>query len=69
MNLQNFRSDSQSDGEGQTWRFRGQGSYVRVRRSDTSFMQGIRSQYVGFRMSTIQYNSLVFLIGNTTVSC
>jgi len=50
------------------WRFRGQGSYVRIRRTDTLFGKNPKADYLGFKFSTLQDNSLIFLVGNSTVS-
>lgn len=54
----------------QIWRFRGLGSYIRIRREDTPFLttQEAPAHYVGFTMDTLQANSLLFLVGENTVS-
>nr|CAB3263372.1 laminin subunit alpha-5 [Phallusia mammillata] len=52
----------------QIWRFRGLGSYIRIAREDTPFLttQQAPAHFVGFTMETLQDNSLLFLVGQST---
>jgi len=52
----------------QVLRFRGIDSYIRAGRSDTKFFtsNSRSTDYIGFQVDTLQANSLLFLLGNTT---
>nr|XP_026696566.1 laminin subunit alpha-5 isoform X4 [Ciona intestinalis] len=54
-------------GSNQVWRFSGYGSYVRIARSDISFLNNNAGvHFIGFKFETLQDNSLLFLVGQTT---
>nr|ABY40628.1 alpha 3,4,5-laminin [Ciona savignyi] len=55
-------------GSNQVWRFSGFGSYVRIARSDINFLNNNAGSvhFIGFKFETLQDNSLLFLVGQTT---
>ncbi|XP_076800337.1 laminin subunit alpha-5-like isoform X2 [Clavelina lepadiformis] len=50
------------------WRFSGRGSYIRIGRGDTPFLDldaNAKAHYVSFRFETLQENGLLFLVGES----
>uniref|UniRef100_H2YNX4 Laminin G domain-containing protein n=1 Tax=Ciona savignyi TaxID=51511 RepID=H2YNX4_CIOSA len=67
-NPDNLASGVAGLGSNQVWRFSGFGSYVRIARSDINFLNNNAGSvhFIGFKFETLQDNSLLFLVGQTT---